>query len=156
MLTGDDIHAAKAIAEEAGIDIDDVHARMLPEDKLQVVRQLQDEGHTVAMIGDGINDAPALAKADISMAMGAAGTDVAIETADIALMNDDLRKIPQALQLSKLTVKNIRQNVVIALITVSALLAGVLLGSVHMAGGMLIHEASVMLVILNGLRLKWE
>lgn len=156
MLTGDDYPAAKAIAAEAGIYAGDVYARMLPEDKLEAIRQLQEEGHIVAMIGDGINDAPALAKADISMAMGAAGTDVAIETADIALMNDDLQKIPLALKLSRLTIKNIRQNVVIALITVFALLGGVLAGSVHMAGGMLIHQLSVMLVILNGMRLQFR
>ena len=89
------------------------------------------------------------------MAMGAAGTDVAIETADIALMANDLMKIPEALRLSKKTLRNIRQNVVMALITVTALLAGVMAGSVHMAGGMLIHELSVMAVILNGMRLRW-
>jgi Cd2+/Zn2+-exporting ATPase len=85
--------------------------------------------------------------------MGAAGTDVAIETADIALMTNDLLKIPEAIQLSKATLNNIRQNVVITLLTVAFLLLGVLLGRVHMAGGMLIHEASVMIVILNGMRL---
>jgi Cd2+/Zn2+-exporting ATPase len=87
--------------------------------------------------------------------MGAAGTDVAIESADIALMTDDLGKISEALRLSKLTLRNIHQNVMIALITVAALLAGVFSGEVHMAGGMLIHELSVLLVILNGMRLKW-
>jgi Zn2+/Cd2+-exporting ATPase len=85
--------------------------------------------------------------------MGAAGTDVAIETADIALMADDLMKIPEAIRLSKSTLRNIRQNVFIALATVSVLLLGVLFGRVHMAGGMLIHEASVLIVILNGMRL---
>jgi Cd2+/Zn2+-exporting ATPase len=85
--------------------------------------------------------------------MGAAGTDVAIETADIALMADDLMKIPEAIALSKATLRNIRQNVIIALITVTGLLAGVLLGEVHMAGGMFIHELSVLIVILNGMRL---
>jgi Cd2+/Zn2+-exporting ATPase len=151
MLTGDNALTAQAIATAAGIA--NVYADLLPDDKLAIIRQLQAEGQVVAMIGDGINDAPALAAADIGLAMGAAGTDVAIETADIALMTDDLLKIPEAIQLSKATLNNIRQNVIIALVTVALLLAGVLLGQVHMAEGMLIHEASVMIVILNGMRL---
>lgn len=151
MLTGDDQRTAQAIAAEAGID--DVRAELLPEDKLQAIRNLQAAGHVVAMVGDGINDAPALAAADIGIAMGAAGTDIAIETADIALMADDLMKLPEAIRLSKATLGNIRQNVVIALLTVTGLLLGVILGAVHMSGGMLIHEASVLVVILNGMRL---
>jgi len=151
MLTGDDHRTAQAIAAEAGIE--DVRAGLLPEDKLQTIRALQAEGHVVAMVGDGINDAPALAAADIGIAMGAAGTDIAIETADIALMSDDLLKLPEAVRLSKATLGNIRQNVVIALATVAGLLLGVILGEVHMSGGMLIHEASVLVVILNGMRL---
>jgi Cd2+/Zn2+-exporting ATPase len=151
MLTGDDRATAEAIAREAGID--EVHAGLLPEEKLQVIRELQAEGYVVAMTGDGINDAPALAAAEIGIAMGAAGTGVAIETADIALMADDLLKIPEAIRLSKAALGNIRQNVFIALVTVFALLLGVLLGEVHMAGGMLVHEASVLVVILNAMRL---
>jgi Cd2+/Zn2+-exporting ATPase len=151
MLTGDDRRTAEAIAREAGIT--DVCAELLPEGKLDAIRGLQKEGHVVAMIGDGINDAPALAAADIGIAMGAAGTGIAIETADMALMADDLLKIPQAIGLSRSVLNNIRQNVVVALVTVTVLLAGVLLGQVHMAGGMLIHQFSVLLVIANGMRL---
>lgn len=151
MLSGDDRRTAQTIAHEAGVT--EVYAELLPEDKLEIIRRLQAEGYIVAMAGDGINDAPALAAADIGIAMGAAGTDVAIETADIALMADDLMKIPEAIGLSKATLRNIRQNVVIALLTVGGLLAGVLLGQVHMAGGMFIHELSVLVVILNGMRL---
>ncbi|HLV44426.1 MAG TPA: cation-translocating P-type ATPase [Aggregatilineales bacterium] len=151
MLTGDDPRTAQAIAREAGIA--DVRAGLLPEDKLTAIRELQDAGHVVAMVGDGINDAPALAAADIGIAMGAAGTDVAIETADIALMADDLRKLPAAIRLSKATLRNIRQNVLIALVTVTGLIIGVLAGEVHMGGGMLIYEPSVLLVIVNAVRL---
>ncbi len=151
MLTGDDERTARAIATEVGVA--DVRAGLLPEDKLAAIHELQAGGRVVAMVGDGINDAPALAAADIGMAMGAAGTDIAIETADIALMADDLLKIPEAIRLSKATLRNIRQNVMIALLTVAALLTGVLLGEVHMAGGMLIHEVSVLVVIVNGMRL---
>lgn len=151
MLTGDDERTARSIARQAGIE--HVQASLLPEEKLQAIRGLQRAGYVVAMVGDGVNDAPALAAADLGIAMGAAGTGVAIETADIALMTDDLNKVSEAIHLSRATVRNIRQNVAVALLTVSILLAGVLLGEVHMAGGMLIHQASVMLVIINGMRL---
>jgi Cd2+/Zn2+-exporting ATPase len=151
MLTGDDKLTAQAIAAEAGIS--EVYADLLPDDKLHIIRQFQSEGYIVAMTGDGINDAPALAAADIGIAMGAAGTDIAIETADIALMADDLMKVPEAIRISKSTLNNIRQNVVIALVTVALLLLGVFAKEVNMAGGMLVHELSVLVVILNGMRL---
>ncbi|NPV75660.1 MAG: cation-translocating P-type ATPase [Anaerolineae bacterium] len=154
MLTGDDEKTAWAIARQAGIK--NVKANLLPEDKLKIIRELQSKGHTVAMVGDGINDTPALAAADIGIAMGAAGAGLAIETADVALMSDDLLKVPEAIRLSKATLRNIRQNVAIALITVGALLSGVLLGEVHMAGGMLVHQLSVLIVIFNGMRLLRE
>ncbi|HLS73337.1 MAG TPA: cation-translocating P-type ATPase [Actinomycetaceae bacterium] len=151
MLTGDNRRVAEAVAAEVGVD--EVRAQLLPEDKLTVVTQLQAEGHTVAMVGDGVNDAPALATADIGVAMGAAGTGVAIETADIALMKDDLLRLPQAIGLARGTVAVMRQNIAIALVTVVALLAGVFAGGVTMAVGMLVHEASVLLVIVNAMRL---
>ncbi len=151
MLTGDARRVAEAVAAEVGID--DVRAQLLPEDKLAAVAELQAAGHTVAMVGDGVNDAPALATADIGVAMGAAGTGVAVETADIALMKDDLRRLPQAVSLARRTVRVMRQNIAIALVTVAVLLAGVVGGGVTMAVGMLVHEASVLLVIGNAMRL---
>lgn len=153
MLTGDAERTARAIANETGIK--EVQSGILPVDKDNAIRALKQQGYRVAMIGDGINDAPALASADIGIAMGAAGTDVAIETADIALMSNNLMNIPEALNISKRTIRNIRQNIVIALITVALLLSGVFAGSVNMAVGMLVHEVSVMIVILNGMRLRW-
>jgi Cd2+/Zn2+-exporting ATPase len=151
MLTGDQHGAAEAIAREVGID--EVHAGLMPEDKLELIRKMKAEGAHVAMVGDGINDAPALAAADTSIAMGAAGSDVAIETADIALLKDDLGKIPEAMAISRATLGNMRQNLIIALVTVAGLLAGVFSGNVHMAGGMLVHQLSVLIVIANGMRL---
>ena len=151
MLTGDQPQAAQAIAAEIGID--EVHAGLMPEDKLDLICRFQAEGRHVAMIGDGINDAPALAAADTSIAMGAAGSDVAIETADIALMADDLEKLPEAMAISRATLRNMRQNLVIALLTVAGLLFGVFNGDVHMAEGMLIHQLSVLVVIANAMRL---
>lgn len=154
MLTGDNRETAWRVAREVGIT--EVHAALLPEEKLARIEASRAEGEVVAMVGDGINDAPALAAADIGIAMGEAGTDVAIEAADIALMRSDLHLLSEAVRRAKRTVRNIRQNVVIATVTVAALLAGVLLGEVHMAGGMLVHQASVLVVILNGMRLLRE
>ncbi|MFB9957074.1 heavy metal translocating P-type ATPase [Cellulomonas denverensis] len=151
MLTGDAPLVAKAVGAATGVD--EVRASLLPEDKLDAVADLQRQGHVVAMVGDGVNDAPALATANIGVAMGAAGSAVAVETADIALMGDNLLKLPEAVGLARRTVNNMRQNITIALVTVAALLAGVLLGGVTMAIGMLVHEASVLVVIINAMRL---
>jgi len=151
MLTGDNERTARAVAEEVGID--DYRAELFPEDKQTVIEEFCEAGHVVAMAGDGINDAPSLATADVGVAMGAAGTDTAIETADMALMADDLERIPYAVVLSKATRWNVYENVGLAVLTVTILLAGVLTSSVTLALGMLVHEASVLAVILNGMRL---
>jgi Cd2+/Zn2+-exporting ATPase len=151
MLTGDAPLVANAIGSITGVD--EVHASLLPEDKLDIVTRLQAEGNIVAMVGDGVNDAPALAAANIGVAMGAAGSAVAVETADIALMGDNLLKLPEAISLARRTVSNMRQNITIAVVTVSLLLLGVLLGGVTMSIGMLVHEASVLIVIANAMRL---
>ena len=151
MLTGDTRLVAEAMGEVTGIE--EIHASLLPEGKLEAVARLQTEGHTVAMVGDGVNDAPALATADIGVAMGAAGSAVAVETADIALMGDNLLKLPEAISLARRTAAVMRQNITIALVTVVLLLAGVFGGGVTMSIGMLVHEASVLVVILNAMRL---
>ena len=145
MATGDAQRVAENVARELGVD--EVHAEMMPEDKLDLVKELQSRGHVVAMVGDGVNDTPALAQADIGVAMGAAGSPAAIETADIALMADKLPRLPYALHLAQRIVRTMTLNIVIALATVAVLLAGVLLGGVTMSIGMLVHEASVLLVI---------
>lgn len=151
MLTGDTRLVAEAVGKATGID--EIHASLLPEDKLDAVTELQRQGHTIAMVGDGVNDAPALATANIGVAMGAAGSAVAVETADIALMGDNLLKLPEAIGLAKRTVNVMKQNIAIALITVVLLLAGVFAGGVTMSIGMLVHEASVLVVIANAMRL---
>lgn len=145
MATGDAQAVADAVAQQVGLD--EVHARMLPDSKLHLVKELQTQGRTVGMLGDGVNDTPALAQADIGVAMGAAGSPAAIETADIALMADRLTRLPYAFGLAQRTVRTMRLNILIALGTVLLLLAGVLFGGVTMSLGMLVHEASVLLVI---------
>lgn len=151
MLTGDNRHTAELVANELGID--HVFAEMLPEDKVEKLKIVQSEGYRVAMVGDGINDAPAIAAADIGLAMGGAGTDVAMETADVVLMADKLDKLAHAQKLAKATVRNMKQNTFIAVGTVILLLIGVLMKKVFLASGMLIHELSVLIVILNAIRL---
>src|SRR5699024_1661509 len=150
-LTGDNTHTAKIVAEKLGLDA--YHAELLPEDKVEYVKQLKASGKIVAMAGDGIKDAPAIATAHIGVAMGEGGTDVSMETADIVLMADRMKQFSYAYTLSKATMKNMKQNTILAVTTVVLLLIGVLNNQVHLASGMFIHEASVLLVILNGMRL---
>ncbi|AOZ93719.1 heavy metal translocating P-type ATPase [Paenibacillus crassostreae] len=151
MLTGDNKYTAEAVATELGLD--EFHAELLPENKVEHVKRLKGLGHTVAMAGDGINDAPAIATADIGLAMGKGGTDISMETADVVLMADKLMQFSHAYSLSKVTTRNMKQNIYIAVAVVAFLLIGVLMGNVHLASGMFIHEASVLIVILNAMRL---
>lgn len=151
MLTGDNQHTAELVATKLGLD--EFHAELLPEDKVAFVKRLKEEGHIVAMAGDGVNDAPAIATADIGLAMGEGGTDISMETADVVLMADKLMQFSHAYSLSKATIRNMKQNTFFAVGIVFVLLAGVLMGSVHLASGMFIHEASVLIVILNAMRL---
>ncbi|MGO1712884.1 MAG: HAD-IC family P-type ATPase, partial [Senegalia sp. (in: firmicutes)] len=126
---------------------------MLPEDKAEYVRKLKDEGKIVAFVGDGINDSPSLALADIGIAMGN-GTDVAIETSDIVLMNSDISRLPHAVGLTKATARNMIQNIIIAVGVVLLLLSAVFFSNwMNMSIGMLVHEGSILVVILNGIRL---
>ena len=151
MLTGDNKQTADIVAEE--LKMDKAFAELLPEDKAKKVRKCMDSGVNLAMLGDGVNDAPALATADVGIAMGVAGTDVAMETADVILMADNLDKLTHALKLAKVTVKNMKQNMVIAVGTVALLLIGVLTSNINLTSGMLLHELSVLVVILNAIRL---
>ncbi len=151
MLTGDNEEVAGAVSREAGIDT--FMAGLMPEDKVKAVKDLQARYGYVAMVGDGVNDAPAMVTSDVGIAMGAAGTDVAIETGDVVLMSDDLLKIPFAIGLSKRTVSIIRQNILLALIVIAFLVPMALFGWIGLVPGLLINEIGGVLVILNGLRL---
>jgi Cd2+/Zn2+-exporting ATPase len=151
MLTGDNRLAAEAIAKKVGID--EYYAELLPEEKVSVLKKLQVEAGSAAMVGDGVNDAPALASADLGIAIGGAGSDVAMETADVVLMSDEIRKLSYAIGLSKATAKNMKQNIYFAIVIVAILLIGVIGKIVFLSSGMLIHELSVLVVIINAIRL---
>ncbi len=151
MLTGDNQRAAAAISRK--LNLDDYYAELLPEDKVRILQQLQQEYGRTAMVGDGVNDAPALASADLGIAIGGASTDVAMETADMVLMSDEIKKLSYAIGLSRATVRNIKQNIYFAVTVVLILLAGVLAKLVYMSSGMLIHILSVLIVIVNAIRL---
>jgi Cd2+/Zn2+-exporting ATPase len=151
MLTGDNPHTASAIAQQVGVD--EARGDQLPEDKLCAIAQWSTSGATVGMVGDGINDAPALARADIGFAMGAMGTDTAIETADVALMDDDLRKIPSFIRLSKATHSVLVQNIALALGIKSVFLVLTLMGLGTMWMAVFADVGASLLVVGNGLRL---
>nr|WP_250131959.1 heavy metal translocating P-type ATPase [Stutzerimonas nitrititolerans] len=151
MLTGDNPHTAQAIARQVGID--KARGSLLPTDKLDAIEALIDGQHTIGMVGDGINDAPALARADIGFAMAAAGTDTAIETADVAIMDDDLRKIPAFIRLSRQTVAVLAQNITLALGIKAVFLVATLMGHATMWMAVFADMGVSLLVVLNGLRL---
>ncbi|BBX54553.1 MULTISPECIES: heavy metal translocating P-type ATPase [Mycolicibacterium] len=149
MLTGDNTRTAEAVAAEAGIT--NVHSELLPEDKAALLRTIA-QGRPIAMVGDGINDAPALATADIGIAMGAMGTDVAIETADVALMGEDLRHLPQVLAHSRRARRIMVQNIAFSLAIIAVLIPLAAFGVLGLATVVLIHETAEVFVILNAIR----
>ncbi len=151
MLTGDNERVGRAIADAVGLD--EVKAGLLPEDKVKAMEELGQRYGQVAMVGDGVNDAPAMARATVGIAMGGAGTDVALETADVALMADDLSKLPFAVALSRASRRIIRQNLWVSLGVVALLIPATLLGWAGIGLAVLIHEGSTLVVVINALRL---
>ncbi|SDB25956.1 Cd2+/Zn2+-exporting ATPase [Pseudomonas sp. NFACC23-1] len=151
MLTGDNAHTADAIAAQVGMD--QARGDLLPEDKLQAIEALYAQSHRVGMVGDGINDAPALARSEIGFAMAAAGTDTAIETADVALMDDDLRKIPAFIRLSRQTSSILKQNIALALVIKAIFLGFTFAGLATMWMAVFADMGVSLLVVFNGLRL---
>jgi len=151
MLTGDNQSVARRIADRIGLA--EVHAELLPGNKLTLVHELEQGRGVIAMIGDGVNDAPALAAATVGVAMGAGGTAVALETADVVLMGDDLGKLPFAIGLSRASARIIRQNLVIALGVIALLLIASGFGVIPLSIAVVLHEGSTLVVVLNALRL---
>jgi Cd2+/Zn2+-exporting ATPase len=151
LLTGDVAGTAQAIARQAGVD--EVQAELLPDQKVEAVAALAATHGSVAMVGDGINDAPALAAASVGIAMGAAGTDAAIETADVALMSDDLRQLPVALALGRRTLAIIRTNIFLALATKAVFVLLTILGQATLWMAVFADMGTSLLVIGNGMRL---
>ena len=151
VLSGDNQGTVDLVARELGLT--EAHGNMLPEDKSDYIQTLIAQGRTVAFVGDGVNDSPSLALAQVGIAMGS-GTDVAIETSDVVLMNSDFSRLPHALGLARATARNMRQNIFIAIAVVLVLLAGVFFSDwMNMSIGMLVHEGSILVVILNAMRL---
>jgi Cd2+/Zn2+-exporting ATPase len=151
MLTGDNTATALAIAKQAGID--DARGDLLPEDKLKAIQQLQFDHGATGMTGDGINDSPALAQADIGFAMGGAGTDTAMEAADVVIMNDDLRRIPEVIDLSRRTYRVLMQNIYLALAVKAIFFVLAVLGHATMWMAVFADMGASLLVVFNGLRL---
>ena len=152
LLTGDQLGPAEAIGRSVGVDL--IKARLLPEEKVAAVRELRRQYGSVAMVGDGVNDSPALAEANVGIAMGAAGSPAAVETADVALMADDLTRVPYAIQLSQMARNTVRFNITVALGVKLALAVGAVLGVVSLAVAVLVGDlGGSLLVTVNSLRL---
>jgi P-type E1-E2 ATPase len=151
MYTGDNHRTASSVAASLGIE--EVAAGLLPEDKVNRVRALSGNGHTIAMVGDGINDAPALATAAVGIAMGKVGSDIAMQAADVVLLTDDLLQVPAALALGRKALTVIRQNLVFALVFNTTMIFLASEGNLSMAIGALCHQGSSLFVILNSMRL---
>jgi Cd2+/Zn2+-exporting ATPase len=151
MLTGDDQGTAARVAAE--LKVDEYHAQLLPDQKHSRVRDLHARHGTVVMVGDGINDAPALAAADVGIAMGAAGSDAALETADVALMSDELLRVPYAIRLARATLRNVRMNVAISLALKAAFLVLAVTGTATLWMAVLADTGASVIVVGNALRL---
>ena len=151
MLTGDNRGVGEAIGKEVGVD--EVKADLLPEDKVSAIKTMLSTHGRVAMVGDGVNDAPALAHATVGIAMGGAGTAVALETADVALMGDDLGKLPFAVGLSRMAKGIIRQNLYVSLGIIAFLILATATGYFGIGPAVFLHEGSTLVVLANSLRL---
>ena len=151
MLTGDSARTAQSIATLAGVD--EVASDLKPEQKVERIVELAQKYGPVLMVGDGVNDAPALAAASVGVAMGAAGTDVALETADVALMADDLEKLVDALRLARRNQTVVRQNLALSTLVITGLVLGALTGLFSLTTAVIGHEISEFLVIASGLRM---
>jgi len=151
MLTGDNVHSAKYISEELGIQ--NVFAGLLPEEKVEKIRELKEKYGVVAMVGDGVNDAPALALSDVGIAMGGKGTDIALETADMVLMNDRIELIPDVVKLGKRTLGTIKVNVALAVGSKLVFVGLAIFGMANLGVAIATDTGVAILVILNGLRL---
>ena len=154
VLTGDEAETARAVADSIGVD--ELHAGLLPDRKHALIQSLRGDGRVVLMVGDGVNDAPALAAADVGVAMGAAGSDVAIETADVALMSDELLKLPFAVRLARATLRNVKTNVAVSLLLKAAFLVMALLGVATLWMAVLADTGASVIVVANALRLLRE